>query len=202
MRILNFTSSVDLNSIGSLDMNADLTLSSERLLLRPWCPEYLPLFAAMNADPEVMAHFPAPLSAEQSDALANRLRQELEQRGWGMWALELRATGEFIGFAGLNPFSDLPIEDGVEIGWRLARAAWGKGYASEAARRALAFAFTELPLQAVDSFTAIGNSRSIAVMERIGMSKCDMTFLHPRVPEDSTLREHVLYRITRDRWKT
>jgi len=109
--------------------------------------------------------------------------------------------GQFIGFTGLNPFSGLPIEDGVEVAWRLTRAAWGHGYASEAARRVLQFAFEKLPLQAIDSFTAKSNVRSIAVMQRLGMTDVGRTFLHPHVAEDSPLREHVLYRITREQWR-
>ncbi len=183
-------------------MSNEIALHTERLSLRPWRECDLPPFAAMNADPEVMAHFPAALDRSQSDALAHRFADDLQQRGWGIWALTERDNGEFIGFTGLNPFSDLPIDAGIEIGWRLARSAWGKGYATEAARRALDFAFTELQSQRIDSFTATGNVRSIAVMERLGMQRCEHTFLHPRVPEDSPLREHVLYQITSAQWQS
>lgn len=182
-------------------MPADLTLKSERLLLRPWCQADYREFANMSADPDVMAYFPALMTPAQSTALAKRFNNELRNRGWGLWALERVQDGQFIGFTGLNPFLDLPIEDGIEIGWRLCRAAWGQGYASEAARRCLQFAFENLSLAAVDSFTALSNVRSIAVMQRLGMSDTGQTFLHPRVPQDSPLSEHVLYRITEEQWR-
>ena len=156
----------------------------------------------MSADPDVMAHFPALMTPAQSTAMAERFSGELLERGWGIWALERLQDRQFIGFTGLNPFSGLPIDDGVEIVWRLTRTAWGHGYASEAARRSLRFAFEKLSLLAIDSFTATSNKRSIAVMQRVGMSDTGQTFLHPRVPEDSPLREHVLYRITREQWRT
>lgn len=182
-------------------MPYDLTLRSERLLLRPWCQDDYPEFASMSADADVMAHFPALMTAAQSTAVAERFSGELLERGWGIWALERLQDKKFIGFTGLNPFSDLPIVDGVEIVWRLTRGAWGQGYASEAAQRALRFAFEKLSLMAIDSFTATSNTRSIAVMQRLGMSDTGQTFLHPRVPEDSPLRKHVLYRITREQWQ-
>ena len=155
----------------------------------------------MSADPDVMAHFPALLTPTQSTALAERFNDELLDRGWGLWALECLQDGRFIGFTGLNPFSDLPIDDGVEIVWRLTSTAWGQGYASEAARRCLRFAFENLSLPAIGSFTAQSNIRSIAVMQRLGMSDTGQTFLHPRVPPDSPLSEHVLYRITEEQWR-
>ena len=181
-------------------MNDALTLRTEHLLLRPWRKDDYGSFASMNADPEVMRYLPAALSREESNALADRLALELEQRGWGIWALERLDNGEFIGFAGLNPFTDLPFADGTEIAWRLKRSAWGRGYASEAARQALAIAFERLKLTEVVSFTATSNLRSIAVMKRIGMENSGATFQHPRVTEGSPLREHVLYRIDRERW--
>lgn len=155
----------------------------------------------MSADPDVMAHSPASMTQAQSTAGAERLSSELLERGWGIWALERIQDTQFIGFTGLNPFSGLPIDDGVEIAWRLAASAWGKGYASEAAHRALQFAFENLSLMAIDSFTAKSNCRSIAVMQRLGMSDTGQTFLHSRVPADSLLREHMLHRITIDQWR-
>lgn len=154
----------------------------------------------MNADTDVMAHFPATLNRADSDALATRISEALVERGWGLWALEEQTSGKFLGFTGLSPFSELPIPDGVEIGWRLTRASWGKGFATEAAHRALQFAFEELRLDRVDSFTATTNLRSIAVMERLGMRRSAETFLHPRVPADSPLCEHVLYQLDRNQW--
>ena len=110
-------------------------LVTERLLLRAWRPADRTPFAALNGDPEVMRHFPALLSRRESDSLADRIEEDLEREGWGLWAMEERATGAFLGFTGLQrPGFDAPFMPAVEIGWRLARPAWGHGYASEAAR--------------------------------------------------------------------
>jgi RimJ/RimL family protein N-acetyltransferase len=178
-------------------MRAD-SIETPRLLLRPWRDTDLAPFAALNADPEVMRHFPALLSRDESDALAARIRASFEAQGWGLWAVEEKGGAPFIGFVGLNrPTFDAPFMPAVEIGWRLARAAWGAGYASEAARAALRFGFEQLALDAIVSFTAPVNTRSRAVMERLGMVNTGQDFDHPRVPEGSPLRRHVLYRLAR-----
>lgn len=183
-------------------MSAATELVTGRLILRQWQQSDLPAFAALNADAEVMAHFPATLSAAESNKLAEKLGRQILEQGWGLWALERKSDGAFIGFTGLQNFSDMPFlskgESAVEIGWRLARSAWGQGLASEAARAALDFAFTRLALSELYSFTACQNSRSIAVMIRLGMRACPETFRHPRLPEDSPLSEHVLYRLQRE----
>ncbi len=183
-------------------MNAATELETERLILRQWQESDLPAFAALNADAEVMAHFPATLSISESDRLADKLSRQILEQGWGLWALERKSDGAFIGFTGLQNFSDMPFlpkgESAVEIGWRLARSAWGQGLASEAARAATDFAFTRLALTDLYSFTACQNSRSIAVMIRLGMQPCPETFRHPRLPEDSPLSEHVLYRLKKE----
>src|SRR6266508_3945438 len=115
-------------------------LCTERLLLRRWRPGDRAPFAALNADPEVMRHFPATLSRDESAALIEQIEGRFEREGWGLWALELRATGRFIGFTGLSrPSFDAHFTPAVEIGWRLAREAWGRGYATEAAREAARF---------------------------------------------------------------
>jgi len=156
----------------------------------------------MNADPEVMRHFPAPLSRAESDAMVDRMEAQFGERGFGLWALEVAATGDFIGFTGLStPRFPAPFMPAVEIGWRLARFGWGNGYATEAARRALRFGFDQMDLSEVVSFTAVGNVRSRAVMERLGMTRDPADdFDHPRVPEGSPLRRHVLYRLSADHW--
>ncbi|MBH9579384.1 GNAT family N-acetyltransferase [Inhella proteolytica] len=177
------------------------SLQTPRLLLRPWRDDDLAPYAALNADPEVMRHFPALLSREESDAQAARIRAKLDAQGWGLWAVEVKGGPAFIGFVGLAvPGFEAPFMPATEIGWRLARSAWGQGYASEAARAALGFGFTELGLEAIVSFTAVGNQRSRAVMERIGMQNTGQDFEHPRVPEGSPLRRHVLYRLARRDW--
>jgi len=171
-------------------------LSTERLILRRWQGRDLAPWAAMNADPEVREHLGEPLTREQSDASVARFLAEFDERGYGWWAVEIRATGGFAGFAGLDRVDDgLPFT-GVEIGWRLARAAWGKGYATEAALAVLAFGFGTLGLAEILAVTTAGNLRSQAVMRRIGMTRDPAgDFEDPTAPE-GPLRPNVLYRIT------
>lgn len=174
---------------------------TERLLLRRWRPEDRERFAALNADPVVMEHFPAPLDRAASDDFADRNERHVDEHGWGLWALQARATGRFLGFTGLAvPRFEVPFTPAVEVGWRLARDAWGHGYATEAARAAVAVGFEELGLDEIVSFTAVGNVRSRAVMERIGMTHDPADdFDHPALPEGHRLRRHVLYRLRRTR---
>ncbi|CAM4103753.1 GNAT family N-acetyltransferase [Serratia silvae] len=174
---------------------AIISCETPRLLLRRWQNSDLPTFAALNGDPEVMKYFPAALSRAESDAQANRIRQFMQQHGWGLWAVEVKHQTAFIGFVGLAiPGDDLPCSPCVEIGWRLAKEHWGQGYASEAARCALDVAFNTLQLPEVVSFTAEINLPSRRVMERIGMTFSGETFEHPRLPPGHPLRKHVLYR--------
>ncbi|MEU3840529.1 GNAT family N-acetyltransferase [Streptomyces sp. NPDC028635] len=170
-------------------------LTTDRLLLRHWRASDLAPWAALNADPEVRAYFPGVLTPERSDASVARFQADLDRRGWGWWALEVRATGAFIGFAGLDPVEeDMPFT-GVEAGWRLARPAWGHGYATEAARAVLDFGFTRLGLQEILAVTAAGNVRSQAVMRRLGMTHDPADdFDDPAVP-DGPLRRSVVYRL-------
>jgi len=171
-------------------------LETKRLILRAWVETDAEPFAALNADPEVMAHLPALLTRGESDALIGRIRAHFATHGFGLWALETRREREFIGFTGLSiPGFEAPFTPCVEIGWRLARPHWGQGFASEAARRCLAFGFGELGLEEIVSFTSPRNRASIAVMERIGMKRDrDGDFDHPSLPEGDALRPHVLYR--------
>jgi RimJ/RimL family protein N-acetyltransferase len=172
-------------------------LRTERLLLRRWQESDLAPWAAMNADPEVREHLGDLLTREQADASVARYEAAFEAHGFGWFAVEVPATGEFIGFAGLDRIDEgLPFT-GVEIGWRLARSAWGKGYATEAARAVLAFGFETLGLPEILALTTVGNVRSQAVMRRIGMTRDPAEdFDHPDEPE-GPLRRHVLFRITR-----
>jgi RimJ/RimL family protein N-acetyltransferase len=174
-------------------------LRTDRLLLRHWRDADREPFAALNADPEVMRHFPAPFSRSESDALAEVVATALDRDGWGWWALEVRRTGAFIGFTGLARVGfEAHFTPAVEMGWRLAREAWGHGYATEAARAAAGFGFEVLDCDELVAFTAVGNLRSRAVMERLGMTHdAGGDFDHPRVPEGSPLRRHVLYRLAR-----
>ena len=171
-------------------------MQTERLLLRQWQSGDHDGFAALNADPEVMRHFPATLSRDESDALARRCAALIERRGWGFWAASLATSGQFIGFIGLHvPAANLPCSPCVEIGWRLARPWWGRGLASEGASAALQFGFTQLGLAQIVSFTSVLNRRSQAVMERLGMQRDSLTFMHPAVPDGHALQEHCLYRL-------
>ncbi|MFF7392030.1 GNAT family N-acetyltransferase [Streptomyces scabiei] len=173
-------------------------LRTERLLLRDWRESDLAPWAAMNADPEVREHFPGVLTAEQSEASAARFQDDLDRRGWGWWALEVRSTGRFIGFAGLDPVDeDMPFS-GVEAGWRLTRTAWGHGYATEAARAVLDFGFEQLRLPEILAVTTALNLRSQAVMRRLGMTRNpDDDFDDPSMPQ-GPLRRAVVFRLTRD----
>lgn len=175
-----------------------IELMTARLRLRQWTDADKPAFAAINADPEVMEHFPSTLSRAESDDFVDRMRAHLDDNDWGLWAAEVLDTAELIGFVGLWPIGFDPFRgrEQREIGWRLARSAWGHGYASEAAAEALRFAFEELGWTEVVSFTAVTNTRSQAVMERIGMTRDPSSdFDHPRLPVASPLRPHVVYRI-------
>ncbi|MEP2829151.1 GNAT family N-acetyltransferase [Parvibaculum sp.] len=180
------------------------TLATDRLILRPWREADLAPFAAMSADPRVMETLMGPLPREKSDAVARRLQSEIEQRGFGFWALELPGIAPFIGFTGIRvvdfaaPFVPAPPAQAVEIGWRLAHEHWGKGYATEAARAALAHGFGPLGLEEIVALTAATNTRSQAVMARLGMTRARADdFDHPNVPDGHPLKRHVLYRLER-----
>lgn len=179
-------------------------LTTDRLLLRNWRDSDREPFAALNADPAVMEHFPAPQTREQSDALIDRSIPMIDERGWGLWAMEVRDTGEFIGFTGLSvPSFEAHFLPGIEIGWRLAKGAWGNGYATEAARAALAHGFGPGGLDEIVSFTAIPNVPSQRVMQRIGMVHDEPgDFDHPRIADGHRLQRHVLYRIDRAQWES
>ncbi|WP_019144277.1 GNAT family N-acetyltransferase [Aeromicrobium massiliense] len=177
-------------------MRPATTLTTARLRLRPWRAEDREPFAVLNADPVVMEHFPSTLDREQSDALADRIATGLDERGWGLWALEVPGVTPFAGFVGLAvPRFDAAFTPAVEVGWRLARPWWGRGYAPEAAREAVRFGLDELGLEEVVSFTAVGNARSRRVMEKVGLTHDPADdFDHPDLPDGHRLRRHVLYR--------
>lgn len=173
-------------------------LDTERLVLRRWRDSDLEPWAELNADPQVREHLGELMTREQSDASVAWFQAEFDARGYGWFALEVRATGEFIGFAGLDEVDEEMPFTGVEIGWRLARASWGHGYATEAARAVLAFGFHTVGLAEILALTTATNLRSQAVMRRIGMTRDPSDdFEDPTVPE-GPLRPNVMYRITRD----
>ncbi len=168
---------------------------TDRLILRRWRETDHAPFAIMNADPAVMRHFPAPMDRAASDALADRIEATFSERGFGLWALERRDDGAFLGYTGLWPMrDDVPGAGGVEIGWRLAAQHWGQGYATEAARKAVRVAFEELGLTELWSVTAVTNTASQAVMRRLGMH-WHADFEHPAVQPGHDLRPHVCYRL-------
>ena len=177
------------------------TIQTERLTLRSFTEADREPFAAMNADPEVMRHFPEPLDRAMSDALVDRILDGWGERGLGLWAVERREDGAFLGFVGLStPTFDAHFTPAVEIGWRLARDAWGHGYATEAARAGVAYGFETLGLEEIVSFTTKDNVRSRGVMERLGMTRDPADdFDHPGLPAGHPLRRHVLYRLRRRR---
>jgi RimJ/RimL family protein N-acetyltransferase len=177
-------------------------IQTERLLLRGWRDDDREPFAALNADPEVMEHFPGTLDRGESDALVDRIEARWRADGVGLWAVERRSDGQFLGFAGLAPAPfEAHFTPAIEIGWRLARMAWGHGYATEAARAVLAHALGALALDDVVSFTVPANTRSRRVMERIGMTHDPADdFDHPRFPPGHRIRRHVLYRVRREEW--
>ena len=168
-------------------------LETDRLLLRRWRESDRAPFAALNADPVTMRFFPSVLDRAASDGLVDVIERRFEEQGYGLWALEVTATGEFIGFTGLNPMPDgVPGAGGMEVGWRLVRRAWHHGYATEAARAALTVAFDEVGLPGIWSMTSVLNQPSLAVMRRLGLSEV-ARFDHPRVPEGHPVRPHVAY---------
>lgn len=178
-----------------------MTLETKRLIIRQWKRDDFPTFAKLNADKEVMQYFPNTLTKDESNLMADKISSFIEQKGWGFWAVEEKESGKFIGFVGLHePQSDLPCNPCVEVGWRLDKAYWGKGYATEAAQGALQFGFEKLGLERIYSFTSCMNQPSINVMKRLGMIDTKQNFLHPDVEEGSPLREHVLYMVTQKMW--
>jgi RimJ/RimL family protein N-acetyltransferase len=181
-------------------MSAFVTLSDDRVCLRRWCDEDRDAFAALNSDARVMEFFPSHLSRVDSDAMVDGIEHHFNEHGFGLWAIEVPNVAPFIGFAGLSvkrfPASFTPC---VEVGWRLAFAYWGRGYATEAARLALDYGFGTLALAEIVSYTSVTNHRSRALMERLGMRRDPADdFDHPAIPENHPLRRHVLYRLGSD----
>jgi len=182
--------------------SALVTLSSPRLRLRPWREADRAPFAALNADPGVMEFFVGPLDRRESDAMVDGIEKHFCEYGFGLWAIEVPGVAPFIGFAGLShkKFA-APFTPCVEVGWRLALAHWGQGYATEAAQLALAHGFGTCALAEIVSYTSVTNFRSRAVMERLGMRRNPADdFDHPLLPENHPLQRHVLYRLDSHSW--
>ena len=179
---------------------SDLIVTTDRLRLRPWRQSDLELFAALNADPVVMEHFEKPLDHPESDQMIARIMAHFDEHGFGFWAVEVPGVAELIGILGLA-FAriDSHFTPCVEIGWRLAREHWGKGYATEGARASLRHGFEQLGLDEIVAMTVPANARSRAVMEKVGMKRSPADdFDHPMLPKGHVLRRHVLYRIRQD----
>ena len=171
-----------------------MILQTKRLILRQWKPDDLVPFAALNANPDVMRFFPAPLTREESDNLAARFSDGITERGWGFWAVEAKENHAFIGCVGLHPQPDrFAFSPCTEIGWRLDKAFWHQGMAKEAATAALNYAFEVLALDEIVSFTAVLNTPSENLMKRLGMKRA-REFAHPALAPDDRLSQHVLYR--------
>jgi RimJ/RimL family protein N-acetyltransferase len=170
-------------------------IQTNRLILREWKDKDLEAFARLNQDPKVLEFLSAPLTFEESADWIKRINQHFKEHGFGLWAATL-TTGEFIGYIGLNvPAFAAHFTPCVEIGWRLASAFWEKGYATEGAQAVLEYGFNQLGLKEIVSFTVPANTRSIRIMEKIGMKR-DLSgdFHHPKLPKDHRLSLHVLYR--------
>ena len=179
-------------------------LTTQRLILRRWRESDREPFAQMNADAEVMEYFPARLARQESDALIGQLERHHQDYGFGLWAVEEASTGAFVGLIGLNtPKFQAHFTPTVEVGWRLVRAFWGKGYATEGARRAISYGFEVIGLTEIVSFTAKSNQRSIAVMKRLGMTYREADdFDYPRLPAGHVLQRHVLYRLNKKQFES
>jgi RimJ/RimL family protein N-acetyltransferase len=176
-------------------MEGEIFVETPRLILRSWLPSDYEPYIAMNQDPEVMEFFPSLLTAEQSTEHIQSFIEKITGYGYGFFAAERKDNGQFIGFTGLSrPGFEAAFTPCVEIGWRLSRENWGRGFATEAAKACLKFGFEDLGLDKIYSFTSVHNKRSEHVMEKIGMKKAGY-FDHPRVPEGYFLRKHVLYNV-------
>ncbi len=172
---------------------------TDRLILRHWQQSDREPFSRLNGNPRVMEFMPELLSRDESDRLADRIGEHFREHGFGLCAAELRQDHSFIGFIGLSvPAFQATFTPCVEIGWRLSADRWGQGLATEGARAMMRYAFENVGLDEVVSFTIPGNVRSRRVMEKLGMARNPADdFDHPRLPEGHPLRRHVLYRLRR-----
>ncbi|WP_295891440.1 GNAT family N-acetyltransferase [uncultured Vibrio sp.] len=178
-------------------------MDTQRLIIREWNDSDLTAFEEMSTDPLVMTYFPSTLSKKESHDLADRIRNLIALNGYGFWAVELKSTSEFIGFVGLHKQEKeggIPNAPFIEIGWRLSSKHWGKGYATEAANKALEYAFEELDQPSVYAFTTLTNEPSQQVMRKLGMVNTHQDFDHPKLPKGHALERHCLYQITRENW--
>ena len=170
-------------------------IETERLILRPWREDDIPPFAEMNSDEEVMEYLPKCLSLEETVQFYNRIVAEHSTFGNGLYAVETKSDGSFIGYVGFHHFDfEEEFSPGVEIGWRLAGKHWNKGYATEAAKACIDYARRHRLFNEIYSFTTVCNSRSKRVMQKIGMNQVGF-FSHPSLPRGHRLKPHVLYKL-------
>ena len=168
-------------------------IETERLILRSWRMTDRAVFAEINSNNKVMKYFPKPLSIEESNGFVDRINSEFEETGFGLYAVEIKETDEFIGYVGFHRFAfDVPFSPGWEIGWRISDKFWNKGYATEAAMACIKYAQEKKLCNRLYSFTAVPNIASENVMKRIGMS-FEGLFMHPALAEGHWLKEHKLY---------
>ncbi len=172
-------------------------ITTQRLTLREWIDSDIETFVLINQDPHVIEFLPGALTRTQTLAFVDRIKLHFKQNGYGLWAVSLNETGEFIGFVGLSiPSFSSHFTPCVEVGWRLSSQYWGNGYATEAAQKAIETGFSQFNLKEIVSFTTEKNIRSIRVMEKIAMKRnSDDDFLHPNLATNHPLSKHVLYRI-------
>lgn len=177
---------------------------TSRLILRRWQESDREPFARLNADPEVMKHFPSVLDRAGSDRLADRIEAHFVEHGFGPWAVEVQDGAKFIGFVGLAHVGfSAHFTPAVEILWRIVPDAWGHGYATEGARAACRVAFDVLGLSEIVSFAVATNAPSRAVMSRLSMThRARDDFDHPNLAEGDPLRRHVLYRLSAAEWSS
>jgi RimJ/RimL family protein N-acetyltransferase len=176
-------------------------IETERLVLREWTKEDRPLFARINADPLIMEYMPRVLPPADSDKLVARFEKHIKKHGYGMYAVQRKQDGAFVGTVGLNNVEfDAPFVPAVEIAWRLDYEYWGQGYATEAARAVIDYAFTILKLKEVVAFSVHDNDRAIQIMEKLGMVRDEKAdFDYPAFKKGHPLGRFVLYRITKKR---
>lgn len=178
-------------------------IETERLILRTWQDSDVKAFFRINQDPKVIEHLPGAMSIVQVNDFIARMNEQQQQRGYSLWAAELKTNAELIGFVGLN-YTDWPshFTPAVEIGWRLGSQYWGKGYATEGSKATLEHGFSSCNLQEIVSFTVPANTHSVAVMRRIGLKQdINGNFRHPKLPTDHALSKHVLYRLSVNEYK-
>ena len=181
-------------------MKTNVIFESERLIFRLWNEKDSLPFALMNNDDDVMAYFPYKLSKKASDAFIDRMMNVHKEQGYGLYAVELKATGDFIGFIGFAvPSFEEEFMPCIEIGWRLNKEYWHQGYATEGALACLSYGFDQCGFEEVVSFTSKINRPSIAVMKRIGLTYV-IEFQHPSIEDNHELKPHVLYKLTKASW--